>query len=489
MLLFIVLCVIHTSSCLELDDTILKDIIPSIGSKCYLNYAKHAPNITSQTSFDHKKSPSYWNAMASPYEDKLFLAEMSHNNTEDFTQSWTLRIGQGSNMYSFIGAFGEAIPPQFHPDGIFVDEVQQSVSVNQEKNVNSGRPYFVHQAGIYSKDGQYTDEPFFSPNIAKHCSSSECSFGSWGQQAHVRTFHKSDMLYFNSYRDCGGGVLELTSVFHNAAADLENGDNFSYLNAPWGGVRRSILRDLLISDKDRKLHHKYPLPSFFDQDIPDIKDTGGFTTFTEQIEASDEDFSKNSFSMPTVNDQTLELIVASGLTEEDTAKSEQWNRPCFRTNIQETVTLKSGCSFCTLYFTNPDGYRFYVPVIIHWAWEGKYIYYCSPLRDPDDREKRDDATQWKLNKHFTEGMKITVTLANEGKSKQENMALTHVHGLETSLGWASSRLRFGWAGGARRDYSVYVSFTLLLILQFLLYTFDLKSSSTYFKRHPTYELS
>ena len=456
MLLFVLFSLFHVSSGKEVDDVILNDIIPSIGSKCYSNYASNVNKISSHTSFDHEKSPSYWNDMAAPYEDELFLAEMSHTNTEDSDQSWTIRIGQGSNVYSFIGAFGEAIPPQYHPDGIFVDEVQQSVSVNQEKNRDSGRPYFVHQAGIYSKDGEYTDDPFFSPNIAKHCSSSECSFGSWGQQAHVQTFHKSDMLYFNSYRDCGGGVLELTSVFHNAASDLENGDNVSYLNAPWGGVRRSVLRDLLISDSERILQHKYPMPSFFDNDIPDMKDTGGFTTFTEQIKASDEDFSKNSFTMPTVNDQTLELVVASGLTQEDTVKSQQWNRTCFRTNVEETIVVKTGCSFCSLYFTNPEGYRFYVPVVIHWAWEGKYIYYCSPLRDPNDREKRDDAHAWKLNKHLTVGTKITVTLANEGKPKEENKALTYVHGLDTSLGWANSRLRYGWAGGARRDYTVYV---------------------------------
>jgi len=57
----------------------------------------------------------------------------------------------------------------------------------------------------------------------------------WGQQASIPTFHQSDILYFNRYRDCGDGVLEFTSVIHNAAADLENGDDLTYLNVPWGG--------------------------------------------------------------------------------------------------------------------------------------------------------------------------------------------------------------------------------------------------------------
>ena len=446
---------------LELDELILKDIIPSVGEKCHSNFENNIHKTTTQTTFTHQPSPSYWHETAGPYEPELFLAEMSHENEDDERQSWTIRIGQGSNIYSFRGHYGEAIPPQFHRNGIFVDEVIQSVSVNQPKNRHSGRPYFIHQAGIYSGDGDYTvEKPFFSPNIVKHCAKNECAFGSWGQQAHVTTFHKSDMLYFNSYRDCGSGVLEFTTVMHNAATDVD-GDEVSYLNVPWGGVRTSNLRDLLVSNPSGKLVHQYPIPLFYNSHIPNMKDTGGFTTFTEQIKASEEAFLEHTskFELPSVNGQALELIVGPGKTIYDKTKSEQWNRPCYRTNIQQTVTVPGGCQLCSLYFTNDDGYRFYIPEIIHWAWVGKYMFYCSPLRDPDDRSKRDDANAWKLNKHLTPGTRITVTMANEGKSEEKNSALTYVHGLGTDISnrWASSRLRYGWAGNTRRDYTVYVS--------------------------------
>ena len=461
-LLFLSIIFLLDVKALELDEIILKSIIPSVGSKCQSNYASSATNITSKTTLIHQKSPSYWNAMADPFEKDLFLAEMSHKNDIDDRQSWTIRIGKGANIYSFRGKYGEAIPPQYHENAVFIDEVTQSVSVNQEKNRNSGKPYFIHQAGIYTKDGDFTPKknPFFSPNIAKYCGGNECLSGSWGQQAHVPTFHSSDVLYFNGYRDCGDGVLELTSVIHNAADDLDDGDEVSYLNVPWGGVRRSNLRDILISNADGTLEHNYPMPSFFDTQITDMRETGGFTTFTENIKASEEAFASSAFTMPNVDGQNLNLVVASGLTVDDPVKSEQWNMPCFRTNIEKTVIIKTGCQFCSLYLTNEEGYRFFVPEIIHWSWAGEYIYFCGPLRDPSDRQIREDADAWKLNNHLTIGTKITVFFANEGKPEEENSALTFVHGLDDFITnqWASSRLRYGWAGGARRDYTVYVSF-------------------------------
>jgi len=144
------------------------------------------------------------------------------------------------------GAYSEAVPPQSHHNAPFIDEVWQIVSVNRGKNSKTN-PNFIHQAGIYTKDGNFTKNPFYSPSIASYCSNKDksCYFGSWGQQAHVPTIHKSDILYFNKYRDCGDGVMELISVIHNAANS--SGDSIDYLNVPWGGVRTSSLADIVLS--------------------------------------------------------------------------------------------------------------------------------------------------------------------------------------------------------------------------------------------------
>ena len=65
------------------------------------------------------------------------------------------------------------------------------VAVSQAKQrqaSQTGKSYFIHQAGTYQRDGQ--DVPFYSPSIAKHCTGDTCYFASWGQHAHVPTpFH------------------------------------------------------------------------------------------------------------------------------------------------------------------------------------------------------------------------------------------------------------------------------------------------------------
>ena len=73
-----------------------------------------------------------------------------------------------------------AMQPNHAP---WVDEVQQSVAVNQALNQNiktiPNDNFFVHQAGAYKLDGTHTATPFFSPPLAKFCSGNSCYFASW----------------------------------------------------------------------------------------------------------------------------------------------------------------------------------------------------------------------------------------------------------------------------------------------------------------------
>ena len=131
--------------------------------------------------------------------------------------------------------------------------------------------------------GDYFEKPYYSPSLASHCSGSECSFASWGTQAHTPTPFKSAGLYYNRYRDCGDGVLEFTQLVHNFGED-----EFDYLNMPWGGVRPSVLQDLLVAQPGgaSALHKDYdePMQSWGDNTyMPNIKDTGGYATFVENL--------------------------------------------------------------------------------------------------------------------------------------------------------------------------------------------------------------
>lgn len=71
--------------------------------------------------------------------------------------------------------------------------------------------WFIHQAGTYQRDPELKTKPFYSPSVAKYCSSQrrECGFVAWGQHAHVPTPWESAVFYYTRYRDCGGGVLEV----------------------------------------------------------------------------------------------------------------------------------------------------------------------------------------------------------------------------------------------------------------------------------------
>eukprot|EP00957_Ditylum_brightwellii_P119030 9078882-Ditylum_brightwellii.AAC.1 len=197
-------------------------------------------------------------------------------------------------MYSLIGAYGEAVPPQAHEDGPFMDEVFQSVSVNLDKNTPDQK-YFIHQAGIYLRDGNFTkDNPFFSPTIAAHCSSDlqQCSFGSWGQHAHVPTPYQSNLFYFNRYANCGNGVIEMTSVVHNFGNpnEPESSDYVNYFNLPWGGVRTSTLQSLLLSHANGTTYQVYPIQHWGadGEHIPLLKETAGYSMFAQHLKMPEE---------------------------------------------------------------------------------------------------------------------------------------------------------------------------------------------------------
>ena len=74
---------------------------------------------------------------------------MSDPAPENKNQTWTFRVGSGGNIYSFIGAYGEAIPPQRHDDAPWIDEIWQCVTVDVTKP-RKPYTYDIHQAGKLS---------------------------------------------------------------------------------------------------------------------------------------------------------------------------------------------------------------------------------------------------------------------------------------------------------------------------------------------------
>ena len=206
----------------DLDAAILQDILES--------YTEHVPSTctgdaASSTSFTYDfpgtNPDSEWYPSFVNFEQDLFLAEMTH--TDDNNNTWIIRIGQGGNIYSHFcpDLHGESMPPQAHVDAPWIDEVFQSVSVNNDLNKREGMcnddtcpAYYIHGAGTYQQDAPDTNVPFYSPSLAKHCDKNTCTFAAWGQQAHVATIFTSPVITLNRYTNCGDGVIEHTEMIH-----------------------------------------------------------------------------------------------------------------------------------------------------------------------------------------------------------------------------------------------------------------------------------
>ena len=497
---------------------ILEDMLPSTSSKCAEGGTGGGGetqlefNFTTAPSTAQCKSEGTWSQLTSrcwdetavKYEDDLFLAQISHKEA-NANRSWTIRVSTAGNMYSFVGPFGEAVPPQYHVDGPFVDEVWQSVMVHNAKNNQPplNKKNFIHQAGAYYKDcttadgvhcnnpetagdypaGDYMRRPYFSPSVARHCEGRQCSFASWGTQAHVPTPFTSGALYMNKYTDCGDGVLEFTQLVYNFGAD-----RFDYSNMPWGGVRRSVFQDLRVSQSNGAERHEdadYPMqhwgqtspPSY----MPLLKDTGGYVTFAENLVCE----TCTAFSMPCGNGakqvvdcasaNSIQLsLVFKGCSESADHTSSR-GQLTIRCSLAATVDLGgAGCSGCTLDFTNAEtGAIIPVKGVLHWSWQGASIYFFP------------DSSVSDVQAAFPNPSTVTVSRADRGKAPEENLALSYVMGVNAEqqvsghngLNYVSvnhgPRIRYGTGGSMRRDYLVWTMNPYV----------DIEQGDTYAVRH------
>jgi hypothetical protein len=195
-------------------------------------------------------------------ESRVFLAELEHRQGP--ADSFALRVGQGGQIYSLRGAFGESVPPSYRDPrndrSPWNDEVWQFVAVcskyNGPKSLEQAGPvpeafaraladspyqstFFIHNSGAYIP-GDAAVASLYCPLLAFEADAGRRTIRTlnWGLVPQVRTIHRSPVLFYGQTRDVGEGVIELTWVVHNFSTQ---GIAFDFLNAPWGGTRRSSL--------------------------------------------------------------------------------------------------------------------------------------------------------------------------------------------------------------------------------------------------------
>ena len=218
--------------------------------------AQSAGNAT--CSFEYTPSGSTWNDGIS--EEKVFFASMNS------TSGWRLGIGKGGQVYSLRGSFGEAIPPQ-RGDAPWVDEAWQFVATNielvtpvqsfqsagtEQRRLGFPIQFFIHQSGIYlgslagnSMVGS-ASVPFYSPMLKQRWdpATRTLSVVNWSQMARSPNVWKSGMLTYASYRDLGGGTIEVTNFVTNFGDQ-----DLTFINTPWGGARHSSFPETILSQQ------------------------------------------------------------------------------------------------------------------------------------------------------------------------------------------------------------------------------------------------
>lgn len=304
-------------------------IHPLASAQSFLNVF---PNPTVQladdqrgdTTFTSKFTPSesLWDERLD--ERPVFLAEMVHRQDED--NSFKLRIGQGGQIYSLRGAFGESVPPSWRAAGGKVspwnDEVWQFVAVCTKYNGIEGRtargipsetldrirqsPYatsfFIHNSGAYIP-GDSAVKSLYCPLLASEMDAQNRTIQmlNWGLVPQIKTVHRSPLLYYTQIRDVGNGVIELTWVVHNFST--RDDVVFDHLNAPWGGTRISSLPLRYVSSPEGKLLQREGFLS--EHGTVDVRDTGGWN-----ISCASDDDDSPSLALVYGRDKHLEAELA-----------------------------------------------------------------------------------------------------------------------------------------------------------------------------------
>ncbi len=454
-----------------LEDVLLKDFMNSIPSSCS-GIENHYWNVSFD--FTNDNGEFFWSKVNQDKEKHVFLAQLTN-----LEKKWTVRIGHGGNIYSWrftdgTGKRREVIPPQTNGRSAWVDEVIQSVAVDLDKNTRQ-HPYFLHQAGIYGTN------PFYSPSIAKTCTSTECIFATWAQHAHIPTIFQSPLLVFTRYQLCQGSVVEVSTSMYNIPSSQSV---LNYFNVPWGGVRTSTFPKVYLSDTNSDMMKaENPLQTFgSNKYIPNLSDLGGYTTFSQSYTSTSKflempcistsgdkkwKYSCTNADITSKRFERLQFVVQANNTCRYLPVSSHNQGGKYIVELQildrrkrypNLVGCRTRCASSIMrngevkFVNRRTGKSILVPDIVWFSRNSQYSFFHSP-----------NATYEEINQIFHQGDIIDVKVESTTSTTYDTaMAFSYVHGIQDSDDeenewmWMPTRIRYGLAN---RDYTVFVSFS------------------------------
>ena len=244
-------------------------------------------------------------------ESSVYQAALKHEQTDGTSSDWEIRVGQGGQIYSIQNAeLGEIVPPQSRSSH-YVDEVFQSISVDTSPRTSGGEAAFYHQAGYYT-DGNNITQPTYAP-LLRSGSAEPNSYSTVSLAVQASTTATPQiapgLLNYQRTKDLGDGVIEVTNGIYNFGSNTVD-----FHNLPWGGVRKTKLDHILVSD---------PGGGFTERDIV------GFQNFEEQTEFADNTGGWAAFAQGT-DGSSQGLAYVFGDTDEHLDEDWQTSRSSWR---------------------------------------------------------------------------------------------------------------------------------------------------------------
>jgi hypothetical protein len=474
--------------------------------------ASNEGNTLIHRAFYSNPDESNFNAANAARESKLFYVEMSSNpvGSSDVPasspdQTFQIRVGEGGQIYSLSGAYGEAMPPNNNVNEAFVQDVCQMVAVGTS-HINQAGSAIRHPANT-----DMNDSPFWSlnagPNMdafeasssaAVDCSKNSCRMLSWGQPYRMDESQEgSSALFYTRYTHCGNGVLEVTSMVHNMAdalstpqgtSNYSGADSFHTLLSPAINLRHSTFQDVRSGDdislfdgnddteKDAPLFASGAL-------IQMVETTTGYTVFTEGVSSP----TSSSVELPCVSSSGTRVACDDALAPDaeqiilildpDQACTLELSLSTIvgKTVISCSLALADQAEFgyetrydpITLIDSSDDGVSLDTDGIWFWGRRGKFLMFFNTTNDT--LEDINAKLGYGVNGGASSTMDVvfdTAQVSFAGKSREDSKAIAIVHGT-TSAQDARGKtfLRLGQDLPARNDAIKLVSFlrTLLYI--------------------------
>jgi hypothetical protein len=246
-------------------------------------------------------------------------------------------------------------------------------------------------------------------------------------------------LFLTRYVNCGDGVFEYTTLRHNIVGSP---DTLSYMNVPWGGTRRSVLGDIVLTKKSTQEQKViYPLHGWGDGTVTALKDTMGYTIFAEDLPKNANPLHDQPYPLP----NGLDLTIQSQCYCEGNCRQPHHRYVCPLVSQPQNIgwNPNRGDPGLVVRLEGNDTGKSVIAGVRHWAGNGRLYFYQSP-----------QLTLSKVRDALAPGTKVDVFHYypfDLGKPEEDNLAMAHVHGGPSGPG-GYPRVRYGAAG---RDFNVY----------------------------------